>query len=107
MRSLSAGRALPMRPVADLRAHLADSPDTDFIESVTTADVAWTIGGLERERFTLSFPFAWKASAPFSTSGSGSSDVFGLRRGIPEGIEPHLGSQWWCLTRGTLERIFA
>jgi hypothetical protein len=29
----------------------------------------------------------------------------GLRRRIPDGIEPHLGSQWWCLTRTTLERI--
>ena len=30
-----------------------------------------------------------------------------LRRRVPPGIEPHLGSQWWCLTRGTLERILS
>ena len=35
-------------------------PGTDFIESATTADVPWTVGGLSEERFTLRFPFSWK-----------------------------------------------
>ena len=29
----------------------------------------------------------------------------GFKRRIPEGIVPHLGSQWWCLTRHTLSAI--
>ncbi len=28
-----------------------------------------------------------------------------FRRRIPDGIVPHLGSQWWCLTRQTLSAI--
>ncbi len=28
-----------------------------------------------------------------------------MRRRIPEGLHPHLGSQWWCLTRATLKAI--
>ncbi|MCB2135827.1 MAG: glycosyl transferase, partial [Rhodobacteraceae bacterium] len=28
-----------------------------------------------------------------------------LRRRLPDGIVPHLGSQWWCLTRQTLSAI--
>jgi hypothetical protein len=31
--------------------------------------------------------------------------AFGARRGIPDGIVPHMGSQWWCLTRQTLDAI--
>jgi hypothetical protein len=30
---------------------------------------------------------------------------WGGRRELPEGITPHLGSQWWCLTRQTLSAI--
>ena len=29
----------------------------------------------------------------------------GLKRKIPNGIVPHMGSQWWCLTRQTLSAI--
>lgn len=104
---LICGTALPIRPVADLRDHLARRPDTDFIESVTTDDVAWTIGGLERERFTLSFPFAWRSQRRLFDLWVWVQRRAGLRRGIPRGIEPHLGSQWWCLTRGTLERMLS
>ncbi|MEO1139478.1 MAG: beta-1,6-N-acetylglucosaminyltransferase, partial [Pseudomonadota bacterium] len=30
---------------------------------------------------------------------------FGYKRRIPNGIVPHMGSQWWCLTRQTLSAI--
>jgi hypothetical protein len=104
---LACGTALPLRPVADLRAFLAAHPETDFIESVTTEDVAWTVGGLDRERFTLSFPFAWKSQRARFDLWVSIQRRLGLRRAIPEGIEPHLGSQWWCLTRETLQRIMS
>src|SRR5690606_5382574 len=57
---LASGSCLPLRPVAELQQYLAARPRTDFIESVTTADVGWTVGGLNHERFTLSFPFSWR-----------------------------------------------
>jgi hypothetical protein len=104
---LVCGTALPIRPLAELRGYLARREDTDFIESVTTADVAWTIGGLDRERFTLSFPFAWRSQRKLFDLWVGVQRRTGLLRRIPKGIDPHLGSQWWCLTRGTLERIMS
>jgi hypothetical protein len=57
---LASGSCLPLRPVKELVAYLDARPRTDFIESVTTADVGWTIGGLDLERFTLRFPFSWR-----------------------------------------------
>jgi hypothetical protein len=104
---LSCGTALPLRPLADLRDYLAARPDTDFIESVTTKDVAWTVGGLSRERFTLSFPFAWKSQRLLFDIWVHLQRRFGFRRTPPPGIEPHLGSQWWCLTRQTLLGILS
>ena len=51
---LVSGSCLPLRPVDELKDYLDARPRTDFIESVTTADVGWTVGGLNAERFTLS-----------------------------------------------------
>lgn len=102
---LASGSCLPLRPVAELRAYLDAHPDTDFIESATTADVPWTIGGLDRERFTLRFPFAWKKHRRLFDQFVKLQQLVGYRRAIPEGIVPHMGSQWWCLTRQTLDAI--
>src|SRR6056297_393840 len=57
---LASGSCLPLRPVQELIDYLDARPQTDFIESATIAEVPWTIGGLDRERFTLRFPFSWR-----------------------------------------------
>lgn len=101
----ASGSCLPLRPASDLKAYLAERPRTDFIESVTTADVAWTVGGIDYERFTLHFPFSWKSQRFLFDCWVAIQRRFGLTRRIPPGIVPHLGSQWWCLTRQTLSAI--
>ncbi len=102
---LSSGACLPLRPVADLIDYLADRPRVDFIESATTRDVSWTIGGLDLERFTLRFPFSWRRQRKLFDNYVRLQRALGLRRRIPEGLVPHMGSQWWCLTRQTLSAI--
>lgn len=102
---LASGSCLPLRPVAELQAYLAARPRTDFIESVTTADVGWTVGGLDLERFTLRFPFSWRKRRGLFDAYVQLQRRLGLRRRIPPGLSPHLGSQWWCLTRATLSAI--
>lgn len=102
---LTSGSCLPVRPVAELQAYLAANPGTDFIESVTTADVGWTVGGLNLERFTLRFPFSWKKRRKFFDGYVTLQRRLGISRRIPDGIVPHLGSQWWCLTRASLRAI--
>jgi hypothetical protein len=102
---LASGSCLPIRPVSELQTFLAQHPDTDFIESVTTADVGWTIGGLNKERFTLRFPFSWKRQRRLFDGYVDLQRKLGVQRRIPAGLVPHLGSQWWCLTRRTLTAI--
>lgn len=103
---LASGACLPLRPVSELSAYLARHPGTDFIESVAVEDVPWATGGLDVERFEMSFPFSWKRQRRLFDAWVRVQRVIGRRRPLPEGIAPHLGSQWWCLTRATLERIF-
>ncbi|CUK13543.1 Core-2/I-Branching enzyme [Ruegeria denitrificans] len=102
---LSSGACLPLRPMDELIDYLSDRPRVDFIESATTADVSWTIGGLDQERFTLRFPFSWRRSRKLFDAYVKLQRAIGMRRKIPEGLVPHMGSQWWCLTRQTLSAI--
>ena len=102
---LASGSCLPLRPLSELEEYLAVHPDTDFIESVTTDDVPWIIDGLAKERFTLRFPFAWRTQRALFDGYVRLQRRLGIRRKIPAGLVPHLGSQWWCLTRRTLLSI--
>ena len=101
----ASGSCLPLRPVEDLRLYLDRRPNTDFIESVTIEDVDWTVGGLNEERFTLRFPFSWKRHRFLFDRYVSLQRLLRVRRKIPSDIVPHLGSQWWCLTRQTLSAI--
>lgn len=102
---LASGSCLPLRPVEELVAYLDERPRTDFIESVTTEDVGWTIGGLNIERFTLRFPFSWRKQRRLFDAYVRLQRLMRFRRRVPAGLVPHLGSQWWCLTRQTLSAI--
>ncbi|TXH96418.1 MAG: glycosyl transferase [Pseudorhodobacter sp.] len=102
---LASGSCLPLRPVGELIRYLDERPRTDFIESVTTEDVGWTIGGLDVERFTLRFPFSWRKQRRLFDGYVRLQRRLRFKRRIPPGIVPHLGSQWWCLTRQTLSAI--
>ncbi|WP_296427075.1 beta-1,6-N-acetylglucosaminyltransferase [Yoonia sp.] len=102
---LASGACLPLRPIAELRDYLDARPDSDFIESATTADVPWTVGGLDEERFVLRFPFSWKNRRRLFDRYVKIQMAVGFKRKIPAGLEPHMGSQWWCLTRRTLGAI--
>ncbi len=102
---LASGSCLPLRPVQALIDYLAERPRTDFIESATTADVPWTVGGLDEERFTLRFPFSWKRQRHLFDRYVAIQRAIGFKRKVPHNILPHMGSQWWCLTRQTLSAI--
>lgn len=102
---LSSGSCMPLRPVEEIQTYLDERPRTDFIESVTTDEVDWTVGGLDQERFTLRFPFSWKRQRRLFDGYVDLQRRLKMTRRIPEGLTPHLGSQWWCLTRQTLSAI--
>ncbi len=102
---LASGSCLPLRPVPELNAYLAARPHTDFIESATIADVDWSKGGFDNERFTLRFPFSFKRQRFLFDRFVEVQRRLGLSRPLPDGLVPHLGSQWWCLTRATLTNI--
>lgn len=104
---LASGSCLPLRPICDLMAYLAEDPLRDHIESVNALDVGWTVGGLNEERFTLFYPLDWRRHRWTFDRLVELQRSFRIARRIPKGIMPHLGSQWWCLTTATLRAILA
>jgi hypothetical protein len=102
---LASGSCLPLRPVGDLLDYLALDPHRDHIESVNALDVGWTVGGLNEERFTFYYPLDWRRQRWMFDRLTNLQRALGVRRRVPKGITPHLGSQWWCLTATTLRAI--
>ena len=102
---VASGSCLLLRPVPELCEYLNRHPAVDFIESVTAQDVGWTVGGLNQERFRYYFPVSWRRNRWLFDRLVALQRSLGLNRSVPQGIVPHLGSQWWCLTRKTLSNI--
>ena len=57
---LVSGADIPLRPLAELDAFLADNPEADIIESVELSEKRWVMDGLSEERFSLYHPFNWR-----------------------------------------------
>ncbi len=99
------GSCLPVRPIKELSAFLADQPGRDYVESFPAQDDNWVVDGLGHERFSLYFPFSWTRQRLLFDASVELQRKLGVSRKIPAGIEPHLGSQWWCLSKRTLKAI--
>ena len=102
---LISGSCLPNRPLPELISFLERHKETDFIESVLVGGMNWIKGGLEAERFSLYFPFSFVKHRRRFDALVWLQRKLKLRRKLPEGLTPHIGAQWWALTRATLQAI--
>lgn len=102
---LASGSCLPLRPIRELADYLAVDPERNYIESVDINEVNWVVGGLNEERFSLYFPVDWRKHRKLFDRLVNIQRRFGIKRKLPQGISPHIGSQWWCLTSNTLLAI--
>lgn len=102
---LTSGACLPLRPAGELIDWLEHRKGIDFIESVAISHMPWIKGGLSEERFTLHFPFSWIRQRWLFDQSLELQRRWGIRREIPRPLQPHMGSQWWCLSRDSLRAI--
>ncbi len=103
--TLLSGSCLPSRPLGEFITFLQQNPDTDYIESVRVGDKTWIKGGLESERLSLYFPFSFVRNRRIFDLFVELQRKLGIKRKMPSGLTPHIGSQWWTLTRATLSAI--
>ena len=102
---LLSGSCLPLRSAEELRQFLAAHPEQDFIESVSVMERDWVEDGLSIERFTLHHPFSHRENPWLFSRVVDLQRALRVRRALPRGLSPHLGSQWWCLSTKTIDAI--
>lgn len=102
---LMSGADFPIRPIADLEEFLRRNPDKDFIECCDISQRRWVKGGLSLERFRFFFPVNFRTSRGTFDRLVRWHRKLKIRRKIPLGMTPHMGSQWWTLRWDTCARI--
>lgn len=101
------GSCLPIRPIEELIAFLDDNIGVDFVESFCAHESNWVVGGLSAERFTLYFPFSWRKQRWLFDRAVDVQRLLRIKRRIPDGLQPSVGSQWWCLSNATLRAMLS
>jgi hypothetical protein len=102
---LLSGADYPTRSIESLRGFLARHPDRDFIESKPADSVPWVAGGFQRERYEYRHWLSWRKHPRLFSLNAQVQKRLGLKRRLPEGLVPHIGSQWWVLRWSTCERV--
>ena len=95
----------PLRPLEDFREFLRRHPQRDFIECCDISKRKWVKGGLGRERFRLFFPFNYRRSRKAFDRMVAFQKFLHIRRRIPKGLSPHMGSQWWTMRWSTCAKL--
>lgn len=102
---LLSGGDYPIRPLNHLKAFLAAGQGREYIESVNPKETRWVVDGYNAERLIYRFYFNWKRHPRLFGWSISLQQLLGLRRTMPDGLEPRLGSQWWALTWETAREI--
>jgi Core-2/I-Branching enzyme len=98
---LMSGADFPLRPIADLKEFLSRNAGSDFIECCDITQRQWVKGGLSKERLRFYFPFNFRTSRNAFDRMVRWQRKLKIRRRMPLGMIPHMGSQWWTLRWST------
>lgn len=101
---LISGDCLPVKSSEQVRGWL-DDHDVDLIECHDLLTSGWIRTGLVAERIAYRHYFNERTRKRSFYAALGLQEKLGLTRRPPKGIDVAVGSQWWCLRRGTVERF--
>ena len=98
------GDCLPVKSASYAHRFL-DAADRDYIEAFDFFTSGWIKTGLREERLIYRHWFNERDQSWLFYQSLNLQRALGLRRRIPADIAVQIGSQWWCLRRGTIEKI--
>lgn len=104
---LMSGADFPIRPIADFEEFLRRNVGMDFIECCDITQRRWVKGGLSMERFRFFFPVNFRTSRKTFDRLVRWHRKLHIRRKIPLGMTPHMGSQWWTLRWSTCDAVLS
>ncbi len=103
---LVSGDCMPIKSAAQIHRVL-DANDYDYIENEDFYESSWIKTGLRGERLEYRHWFNERNSKWLFYASLKAQQKLGLRRRTPAGLHMRVGSQWWCLRRGTVEKLLA
>ncbi|WP_162619625.1 beta-1,6-N-acetylglucosaminyltransferase [Salinicola peritrichatus] len=101
---LLSGSCMPTKPIYQLADFLSNT-DKDFIEAVDARTSRWVAGGIQNERWEYRHYFNYRFERKKFYWSLKFQKKFLPKRKLPHEHTPHIGSQWWCLRRSTVEKI--
>lgn len=101
---LISGSCFPIRPLAELNQYLQNNPGVEFIEC---QDSDWIQDGIKKDRYLYHHFLAKRKHAKLFRWSYLIQKKLRLKRSVPVGFDVVFGSQWWCLTRETVDKILA
>ncbi|ABV92424.1 glycosyl transferase family 14 [Dinoroseobacter shibae DFL 12 = DSM 16493] len=100
------GDCMPIKTAEYAHAFL-DQRDCDYIEAVDFFTSGWIRTGMQEDRLYYRHWFNEREQKRLFYASLGVQRALKLAREVPEGIKVHIGSQWWCLRRATVETLLA
>jgi hypothetical protein len=98
------GDCMPIKSAEYAHAFL-DADDADYIECVDFFGSDWIRTGIREERLIYRHFFNERTRRRLFYASLALQQRLGLRRAIPADLQIMIGSQWWCLRRGTVEAV--
>ena len=101
---LISGSCMPIKSAGYMHEFLA-SRDVDYIESFDYFTATWIKQGQREDRLMYRHLFKQRTQKWLFNSALALQKRLGLSREIPKDLAIQVGSQWWCLRHGTVEKI--
>ncbi|WBF19552.1 beta-1,6-N-acetylglucosaminyltransferase [Halomonas elongata] len=93
----------PVRPLSELREFLTAYQGTDFIECETSD---WIKGGIREDRYLYRHYLDKRKYPKLHRWMYRAQKYLKLKRPMPKDFEVRFGSQWWCLSKDTVFKLF-
>ena len=101
---LMSGDCMPVKPAGVIHQAL-DQMDQDMVEHADFFKEDWIKTGMKEDRLFYRHWFNERAQKKLFYGSLAVQRKLGLSRTVPDGIRMRIGSQWWVLRRGTIEKI--
>lgn len=103
---LVSGACYPIKPYEEFKSFLESSSNTSFIEHVDATKERWIFDGIQQERWEHLHYINWRKNPKLFSQSIQLQSKLHLKRKLPDGFTPYMGSQWWTLTKETVDQTY-
>jgi len=102
---LFSAACFPIKPFHQLQELLYENQGNEYIQANDVRYVKWIAGGWDKERYQYYFPFNYYSQRWWFQKSNDFQEKYKVKRKNPLDINMYFGSQWFCLTRSTCQKI--